>query len=233
LSLTKVGNVTEIVESKEYTIPITDLSGKLWNLSVCEMNEVTSDVDSIKLDSLSALFPEYNVCDLNRPCGKVDILIGSDYCTIFPLVISQVGKMQLMKNQFGYCCRGSHENIKFETTSKKMKANIHLLSGEVLFVDKIGISQEDGLKRALDQFYSLDGLGIQFTPQCGGCKCGRCPIGSKKCSIEEERGLRLIEDGLSYDAEKKRWTATYPLQRNSEELPNNLSSVIQRLKSLE
>ena len=38
LSLTKVGNVTEVVESNEYTIPITDLRGKLWNISVCEMD---------------------------------------------------------------------------------------------------------------------------------------------------------------------------------------------------
>ena len=63
LSLTKVGNVTEIVESKEYTVPITDLSGKIWNISVCEMEEVTSDADSVKPDSLSALFLEYNNCD--------------------------------------------------------------------------------------------------------------------------------------------------------------------------
>ena len=189
LSVTKVGNVTEIVESKEYTVPIADLSGKIWNISVCEMEEVTSDVDSVKPDSFSALFPEYNNCDLNRPSGKVDILIGSDYCTIFPLLTSQVGEMQLMKNQFGYCCRGSHENIKFETITNR-KVDIHLLSGEVLFVDKIGISQDDGLKRSLDQFYNLDGLRIQFTPLCGGCKCGRCPIESNKCSIEDESGLR-------------------------------------------
>ena len=38
---------------------------------------------------------------------------------------------------------------------------------------------------------------------------------------------------MSYDTENKRWTATYPLQKNLEQLHDNISSVIRRLKSLE
>ncbi|VDI55646.1 Hypothetical predicted protein [Mytilus galloprovincialis] len=32
LSVTKVGNVTEHVQSKEYVIPLTDLGGKIWTI---------------------------------------------------------------------------------------------------------------------------------------------------------------------------------------------------------
>ena len=102
-----------------------------------------------------------------------------------------------------------------------------------LHIDKVEIDKEDGLKAAMDKFYNLEGLGIQFTPLCGGCRYGRCPVGSKKCSIKEERELQMIEDGLSYNRVKKQWTTTYLLVRSLEKLQNNLSSAIRRLKSLE
>ena len=233
LSLTKVGNITSVTQSKEYDVPLTDTSGMTSKISACEMKEVTSDVNHVNWEWLYSLFPGYETANFKRPSGKVDLLIGSDCCCIFPSVVCQVDNLQLMKNQFGYCFRGSHEGIHCNPTKMEDKPSLHLISGEISHIDKIGLSREDGLKEALDQFYNLDGLGIHFTPRCGGCKCGKCPLGSKKCSIKEEKELQMIEDGLSYDQLKKEWTATYPRVRNLEELPNNLPSAIRRLQSLE
>ncbi|CAC5382018.1 unnamed protein product [Mytilus coruscus] len=43
LSVTKVGNVTEHVQSKEYVIPLTDLRGKIWTIKAYGMEEVTAE----------------------------------------------------------------------------------------------------------------------------------------------------------------------------------------------
>lgn len=44
---------------------------------------------------------------------------------------------------------------------------------------------------------------------CGGCKCGKCLVGSKNYSIKEERELVLIDKNLKYDEENKVWIVGY------------------------
>ena len=59
------------------------------------------------MDRIVAWFPDITETDIPRPTGEVDMLIGVDQCAIMPTVIKTVGNIQLLKNQFGYCVRGS------------------------------------------------------------------------------------------------------------------------------
>lgn len=72
----------------------------------------------------------------------------------------------------------------------------------------------------MEDFYNLENLGIECTPRCGGCKCGRCPLGSKNYTIKEERELALIERNINYDHEAKRWIAQYPWIKDPNDLPD-------------
>ena len=58
-----------------------------------------------------------------------------------------------------------------------------------------------------------------YSPRCGGCKCGHCPLGGKSYTIQEERELKLIEDGLHHTGEY--WQAKYPWIKNPNDLPDN------------
>ena len=60
--------------------------------------------------------------DVRRPIGKVNLLIGTDYCSILPEKVGESGNFQLMKNQFGYCLRGSHP--KFVACDESFKCNL-------------------------------------------------------------------------------------------------------------
>ena len=40
---------------------------------------------------------------------------------------------------------------------------------------------------------------MEFTPRSGGCKCGKCPLGVKNYSPEEEKELELIERNLHFN----------------------------------
>ncbi|VDH89663.1 Hypothetical predicted protein [Mytilus galloprovincialis] len=108
LSVTKVGNVTEHVQSKEYVIPLTDLGGKIWTIKAYGMEEVTAEVARVDMSRVEQLFKGINKNDIQRPTGQVDILIGTDCCILMPNKEEQIGNLQLMRNQFGYCIRGSH-----------------------------------------------------------------------------------------------------------------------------
>ena len=69
-----------------------------------------------------------------------------------------------------------------------------------------------------DEFLSIESLGVQYTPRCGGCICGGCQLGGKDFSIRERREHNLINDGLQY--KNGYWLADYPWIKDLAELPD-------------
>jgi hypothetical protein len=65
-------------------------------------------------------------------------------------------------------------------------------------------------KQTIDAFILHDELGIKVTPRCGGCKCGKCPQVGQDLSFLEAQELKVIQDGLTYKPEEKRWYCDYP-----------------------
>lgn len=114
LSMTKVGNVTEKFPSKEYILPLTDKDGNELLIRAVGMNEISSDLAEVDVSEVVSLFKEHNIshCDIERPSGSIDLLIGTDNCELLPTVIGTNGKLQLMQNRFGLCIRGSHPRIR-------------------------------------------------------------------------------------------------------------------------
>ena len=110
LSITKVGNSTDIQQSKEYTVPLKCTDGKICEVNVCEIEEITTITEEIDSKLLHSIFPEVLLDELDRPVGSIDMLIGADCCSLFPLKIRQVQELQLMKGPLGYCVRGFHES---------------------------------------------------------------------------------------------------------------------------
>ena len=74
-------------------------------------------------------------------------------------------------------------------------------------------------------------MGVECTPKCGNCRCGKCAPGSAHLSLEEERELELIKQGLVLNDNV--WVAKYPWIKDPTSLPNNRSAVYRRLLSTE
>ena len=85
----------------------------------------------------------------------------------------------------------------------------------------------------VEDFYNIENLGIGCTPRCGGCKCGKCPLGTQDFTIKEGKELHLIESKLEYNKEEKEWIAEYPWIRDPAELPNNKRAAMGMLISTE
>ena len=85
LSIVKVGNVIEKVQSKLYHLTLVDLYGTEWNLNVCGLDQITTDHKHIDMKEIANIL-DINEKEIERPQSKVDLLIGVDYCSILPRV---------------------------------------------------------------------------------------------------------------------------------------------------
>ncbi|XP_068235508.1 uncharacterized protein [Palaemon carinicauda] len=232
LTITKVGRKVELIKSKEYVIKVTDLEGKHWYITAYGIEEITSEACKVDLTNIVVLFDDIRLSDVQRPFGEIELLVGSNWCTLMPQVKQSIGNLQLMQNIFGYCIRGSHPSIKFESSNNSFNVKVNQISS-VVKVEEINVNNNEFLRMDLDKFFNIESLGTYCIPKCGACKCGSCTLGDKSYTIREEKELDMISKGLEYNFKEKYWTVNYPWIRDPNELPNNVAVAIARMKSTE
>ena len=133
------------------------------------MEQISSEIKPVDLKKVLPLFRSLKNEDNCRPKGSIDVLIGYDYAAFHPVMKGSAGHLLLLSNKFGKCFGGYHPLLKERTSKSNFLVN-HA---------SIGIT--------LEEFESLESLGIKCFPRCGNCQCGRCPIGSNKYSIKYSR----------------------------------------------
>ena len=180
-------------------------------------NRQDNPIPAVNIKGISKLFKDVYEDELIRPTGEVDTLIGYEYADFHPLKEQSSGHLLLLRNRFGRCVGGKHPVL--EGINEK---------------PLIGTIHAHHVKMArIEDFYNMENLGIQCTPRCGGCKCGKCSLGSNAYTIKEEKELALIEKHLSHDAKQKFWTAEYPWIRDPFDLPDNRRAAFGMLISTE
>ena len=193
LSLVKVGAEKKDITTKKYTLPLIDLQGHQTLIEVYGIDQITSNIRKIKIDGILHIF-DVPKKDIERPTGTIDVLIGYDYAGLHPEMQNRSGHLLLLKNRFGFCIGGTHPAI--EENAECFKYNV------------AHVNHVRGIE--LSDFYKIENLGVECTPRCGGCKCGKCPPGSKNYTLKEEKELNLIENNLEYNSHENLWITTYP-----------------------
>ena len=202
MSMVKAGNVMERCASKEYTIRIYDNAGVEYELKAIGMDDISARAPDVNLSQLPNIFPDMDM-RMIRPSGKIDMLIGIDYCELFPQVIKADGKLQLLENNFGYCLKGSHPLLQMESSNvSQLTATVNKAIVDVCQTS-LSVEKSDSLKESLDGFLKLDTMETECTPRCISCLCKKCP-GGGNLSAKEELELALIERGLRYNEREKR-----------------------------
>ena len=232
LSMIKVGNAIEHQSSKEYCVPLTDNTGKVWNVDAVGIGEVSARIKKVDLSKMPELFVGISNSEVDRPHGEIDMLIGANYSELLPRVVQTNKGLQLLKNQFGFSIRGRHEEITGQVNSgNHVLVRIHKLSSSVN-LNEISIESTDILKNKLDKLFAIEETGIKCDPQCIRCMCRGCP-GLDCISLKEEKELALIEEGLVYNEKQKCWIASYPWIKDPSHLKNNLKVANARLRTTE
>ena len=217
LSILKVGGVNEKLVSYKYKLTLIDKRGQELQIDVYGIDKITSNIQAVNLDGVHRLFKDVTKEEIARPTGEIDVLIGFEYAGFHPQKEQFSGHLLLLKNQFGRCIGGTHPQIK--EINERHKLN----SVQVLHT----------ASPSVEDFYNIENLGIKCTPRCGGCKCGRCHLGSKNSTIKEEKDLALIKKNLDYDKEAKRWIAEYHWIKDPYDLPDNRRIAFTKLISTE
>ncbi|MPC55931.1 hypothetical protein E2C01_049879 [Portunus trituberculatus] len=148
MSMVKVGNVMERCTSKEYTINVHDNSGVEYELKAVGMDDISAQVSVIDLSQLANIFPDTDMELMTRPSGRIDMLIGIDYCELFPQVIRTEGKLQLLANNFGYCLRGSHPLLQGETNNVGQLTAVVNKAVVDVYQTSLSLEENDDLKES-------------------------------------------------------------------------------------
>ena len=216
LEITTVGGITKTINSYSYQLFLHDKENRMTSIEVYGIQTISTDICEARIKNLNKIFKNVNLAEIERPNqGTIDCLIGFQYAAFHPVREQAVGHLLLLRNQFGYVIGGSHPQLREAT--KKLVKNVKVYQ----------------LSHKIEDFFSIEGLGIECQPRCGGCKCGKCHPGGKNMTLKEEREYHQIDENMIYIEEEKRWEASYPWIRDPHELPDNRCSVLAKLKSTE
>ena len=164
------------------------------------------------------LFNNPKAQEVDRPKeGEVDCLIGYEYAAFHPHCIQAIRHLLLLHNRFGTIIGGTHPKLEEKTRKIVQHVMVHHANANV----------------KMEDFYSIERLGVDCSPRCGSCKCSQCHPGGKDMRIKEEREYKLIEEKFVYKPELKRWEAGYPWIKDPRRLPDNKLYVFSALKSTE
>ena len=218
LSIVKIGGQNEKIETMKYKLPLLDKQGHAVEFEVYGINKITSDIERVNVESIAHLFRNVTRDEIARPAGPVDVLIGYEYAAYHPEKEQNIGHLVLLKNRFGRCVGGTHPLLKEMCMTHNLEnVRVNTIVGKV----------------SIEDFYTIEALGIQCKPRCGGCKCGKCSLGAKDYTIQKERELELIERNLTFNSEDNTWTVEYPWIKDPNNLPDNRKVVMAKLAATE
>lgn len=150
----KVGNTVEHQSSNENCVPLTDKTGKVWNVDAVGIDEISARTMKVDLSKMPELFMGISRSDVDRPHGEIIMFIGTNYSELLPRVVQTNKGLQLLENQFGFSIRGRHDEVTGQpSTSNHKLVKTHKLSSSVN-LNEISIDSNDSFKNNLDNFLS-------------------------------------------------------------------------------
>ena len=98
---------------------------------------------------------------------------------------------------------------------------------------KVNTFKSFGSPREAEQaenFIKGEELGTEVVPECGACRCNKCPIVGHTYSFKEEQELKMIEENVKYDVKNQCWITSYPCFIDPHTLPNNYQTAYTTLQ---
>lgn len=248
-----VGGMEKTVTSKRYTLRLRIKTPKgtvTEHKLLCYGLESIAKVNqAVTPEQLQKFFPDVATEDLIRP-EKIDLLISHREGRLVPQPVKVEGDLVLWDGPLGKTVGGTHPELFEEVDLAVHRSDTHFARSmrtasrayKEILVDPAGPSEaqvEDGetiirsaatTNKEVFEWFKWDSVGAACDPQCGGCKCGRCPPGGKEMTLGEERDLEKIKECLTYVQADKHcgtphWDAAYPWKGDPVTLPDNRRAV--------
>ena len=248
-----VGGMEEIITTKKYTLRLRIKTPKgsieEHKLICYGLDDVAKVNQAVTPQQLRKFFPNVPLTDLVRP-KEIDLLISHREGRLVPQPIKVVGDLVLWDGPLGKTVGGTHPDLfevvdlaahRSEThfarsmrTASRAYKEVLVKSGGPYKAPEEGESilprNTATTNKELLEWFKWDSIGAACDPQCGGCRCGRCPPGGKEMTLGEERDLEKIKECLTHVQADKHskfphWDAAYPWRVNPSVLPDNRHAV--------
>ena len=210
LRIITVGGIERKENSFRYLVPLIDVEGRVRNIVAYGINCITNDLVDISLNNIKEKFHGVDVLQIREPEGSVDLLVGFEYAAWHPIVEQAKGQLLLLSNIFGKCFGGNYSRYKSESEKDVVDISVSHVS--------------------LSEFFTIESMGVNTDPKCGGCRCGKCAVGGKNYTLKEERELALIKSNLKF---VDHWEVIYPWIKDPKCLPNNKTVAMKKLVQTE
>lgn len=210
LTITKTGATKEKLKADLFSLNLIAPDETLHEVLAFGLNQISSDIEKVSLEQVAQIM-NISVANIQRPHGKIELLIGSDNASLHPTAKKKDGNFILGSNQFGDVVWGSHPTV-------------HAPLVEVVHVMHY-------TKADINDFFQIESMGIQCNPKCGNCRCGKCPLGSKKYTIKEENELAQMKNNLQLFIDH--WVTKYSWIKDPKLLMDNYWFIHAQLESLE
>ena len=257
LDVTTMGNVEKTYNTWQYEFPINTSAGKKVTITAFGMERITGQVSKLDPKVLVKLFPEYDPETLLRKSTHVDVLLGCDYFGLHPKQEeARCGdNLSIMNGALGICLQGAHPdlieetrydtnlakkihdvNVKVETYKTRLDSHpeFHPNHTSQCSVNVSSSYSHRKDQSQIDNFIQGEELATEIYPQCGGCRCNKCPTVGHTYSFKEEQELKLIhQENLEYDEVNQCWITSYPWLVDPQSLPDNYHTALATLERTE
>jgi hypothetical protein len=200
-----------------YKVTLTRTDGQKVDLIAHGLETIASNLDAIDPRILRQAFPEVPKGGLEGASGRVSLLIGQDNLRLFPVEARRSGGMALFKSQFGAGWMASGNAGGIESPAGQEKE----VDGGALVL----VAQESKNFQT-PEFLSAEAMGVDLPRRCPSCKnCKECQFRTSAVSYKEDQEFHVILEGLKFDEERRKWTASYPFFIPPSELKDNYQQV--------
>ena len=176
-----------------YKFLLKDLSCNYHEIEAVGLNTISSEYPGIRVTDIRSAVDGLSSCNsvsdskLERTGGPLDLLIGSDLSNLHPKGVTDIGKLTLMRSNFGtgWTVMGHNKNlVKITGNQQGVRANVCAVERIKVkkFFDQEVLTNSSGTKdiQFLDAV-STESIGINVPLKCASCKaktddCNECKL---------------------------------------------------------
>ena len=233
-----IGGVTDRVETWLFKVPIKDKYGAEHVLDCYGLPVIASAAEPPDEERYRNLCSKFDIdsSQVRRP-RQIDLLISMRAVLLLPQPKACVGNMVLFDGPLGQVLGGSSPDLQFVqqkcfvTAVHPVLPTVHTATMRAFVQDMARTSLARTDREILD-YFKEENIGAECNPKCGGCLCGKCPLGAKQMTLKDEREYELFSSKLQYDVEGTEndpgpyWRASYPWLLPREDLIDNKPAVL-------
>ena len=240
-----IGGEENCYKTKLYMVPIKIGEDK-FEVPCYGMDKITSVLAPPGSKSYKQLCEKFNLspAKVRRP-NSIDLLLSMRQNFLHPKPVKQIGSMVLYSGPLGMVFGGSDSSLEFQTPVKCYPLSVHeaAISSPShartmkVIVKEASFTATAKTDREFLDFFKEESIGVECQPRCGGCRCGKCPTGSKAMTIKEEKDYKKFQSLMSLDPLGTEsdpgpyWVSELPWTVDKSKLANNRSAVLGVMKS--